>query len=63
MMSEMAAAAERNSPGWLDRSAGATMLRRVGESHEIAGPVCYLASDASSFVTGEDHLVSGGMLR
>jgi len=63
MMSEMSEAAERNAPGWLERSAGATMLRRVGESREIAGPVCYLASDASSFVTGEDHLVSGGMLR
>jgi NAD(P)-dependent dehydrogenase (short-subunit alcohol dehydrogenase family) len=63
MMSEMAMAAERNAPGWIERAASATMLRRAGESHEIAGPVCYLASDASSFVTGEDHLVSGGMLR
>ena len=28
---------------------------------EIVGPVLYLASDASSFVTGDDISVSGGM--
>jgi len=30
---------------------------------EVIGPVVYLASDAASFITGEDHCVSGGMLR
>ncbi|MGW1029063.1 SDR family NAD(P)-dependent oxidoreductase [Streptomyces sp. NPDC002577] len=61
--SEMTKSAERSTPGFRERMAKATMLNRIAESHEIAGPVVYLASDASSFVTGEDHLVSGGMLR
>jgi NAD(P)-dependent dehydrogenase (short-subunit alcohol dehydrogenase family) len=39
------------------------MLKRTAATEEIVGPVLYLASDASSFVTGEDHCVSGGMLR
>jgi gluconate 5-dehydrogenase len=61
--SEMTDGAERTAPGFYERSANATMLKRVADTHEIAGPIVYLASDASSFVTGEDHCVSGGMLR
>jgi gluconate 5-dehydrogenase len=62
-VSEMMLGAERVSPGMLKRSAAATMLGRVADPAEIAGAAVYLASDASSFVTGEDHVVSGGMLR
>jgi gluconate 5-dehydrogenase len=61
--SEMTEGAERVTPGFYDRAAAATMLQRVAETEEVVGPVVYLASDASSYVTGEDHLVSGGMLR
>jgi NAD(P)-dependent dehydrogenase (short-subunit alcohol dehydrogenase family) len=61
--SELTEAAERNAPGFYDRASGATALKRVGETAEIVGPVLYLASDASSYVTGEDHLVAGGMMR
>jgi NAD(P)-dependent dehydrogenase (short-subunit alcohol dehydrogenase family) len=61
--SEMTEGAERSVPGFYDRAASATMLKRVGDTVEIVGPVLYLASAASSYVTGEDHLVSGGMLR
>ena len=35
-------------------------LDRLGEVEEIMGPVLYLASDASSLVTGISHLVDGG---
>ncbi len=62
-VSEMMLGAERVRPGMLDRSAAATMLGRVADPAEIVGAAVYLASDASSFVTGEDHVVSGGMLR
>jgi NAD(P)-dependent dehydrogenase (short-subunit alcohol dehydrogenase family) len=62
-VSEMMLGAERVTPGLLDRSAAQTMLGRVADPAEIIGATVYLASDASSFVTGEDHVVSGGMLR
>jgi NAD(P)-dependent dehydrogenase (short-subunit alcohol dehydrogenase family) len=45
------------------RAGAATMQHRVAECDEIIGAAVYLASDASSFVTGEDHVVAGGMLR
>jgi gluconate 5-dehydrogenase len=61
--SALTEAAESNQPGFYERAASATTMRRVAATEEIVGPVIYLASDASSFVTGEDHLVSGGMPR
>ena len=36
-------------------------MQRIAEPIEIVGPVLYLASEASSFVTGDDISVSGGM--
>ena len=53
--------AERNAPGFKEMIANGTLMRRVAEAPEIVGPVLYLASDASSFVTGDDISVSGGM--
>ena len=50
-------------PKFPDRSAMATMQQRVADCDEVIGAVLYLASKASSFVTGEDHVVAGGMLR
>ncbi|KAH9848961.1 hypothetical protein C2E23DRAFT_403256 [Lenzites betulinus] len=37
-----------------------TPMGRIGEPHELRGAVVWLASDASSFCTGGDVLVSGG---
>ena len=36
-------------------------MGRVGQPHEIAGIALYLASDASSFATGQLFLVDGGI--
>jgi NAD(P)-dependent dehydrogenase (short-subunit alcohol dehydrogenase family) len=59
--SEMVAGAERNAPGFRDMIAAGTLMQRVADPAEVVGPVVYLASDASSFVTGDDISVSGGM--
>ena len=55
--------AEAMTPGFFERAASVTSMKRVADTEEIIGPVLYLASDASSFVTGEDHVVAGGMPR
>jgi NAD(P)-dependent dehydrogenase (short-subunit alcohol dehydrogenase family) len=39
-----------------------TPMRRFGEARELAGAAIFLASDASSFVTGEVLAVDGGFL-
>jgi len=39
---------------------GGTPMKRVGLPHELAGAVIYLASEASSFVTGATLSVDGG---
>ena len=38
-----------------------TPMRRLGTVQDIAGAVCYLASDDSSWVTGECIKVDGGV--
>ena len=58
---EMLLDAERSFPGALSMLAGMNPQNRVADLHEIIGPALYLASDASSFVTGDDIAVSGGM--
>jgi NAD(P)-dependent dehydrogenase (short-subunit alcohol dehydrogenase family) len=45
----------------LKRRRATTPLRRIGEPHEIAGAVAYLASDASAFMTGQTIVVDGGV--
>jgi NAD(P)-dependent dehydrogenase (short-subunit alcohol dehydrogenase family) len=59
--SEMVDGAERQRPGFKAVLASANPLKRIAEPAEIVGPVLYLASDASSYVTGDDICVSGGM--
>lgn len=62
-MTAMMAGGERRAPGFLDLVAGGTFMQRIADPAEIVGPVVYLLSDASSFVTGDDLSVSGGMLK
>lgn len=48
------------NPDTLKAVTRATPLRRIGEPHEIAGAAVYLASDASTFMTGQAMVVDGG---
>jgi NAD(P)-dependent dehydrogenase (short-subunit alcohol dehydrogenase family) len=47
---------------WSDAYAAKNVLSRWGRADEIAGPAVFLASDASSYVTGTVLFVDGGWL-
>ena len=49
------------NPETLKRSTAGAPLRRIGEPDEIAGAAIYLASKASSFMTGQTLVLDGGV--
>jgi NAD(P)-dependent dehydrogenase (short-subunit alcohol dehydrogenase family) len=62
MKTEMMLRADEVNPGHIDRVGTHTMMQRVGLPEEIVGVVLFLASEASSYVTGADHYVCGGLI-
>jgi len=52
-------AVQQGSP-FLERLKGLTSMGRVGKPHELAGALLFLASDASSFMTGQALVIDGG---
>ncbi len=48
-------------PDRLKRTVATAPLRRIGEPHEIGGIVAFLASKASTFMTGTVIVADGGM--
>ena len=46
---------------FIGRLANKTMLKRTGKAEELNGALLLLASDASSFMTGANIVVDGGM--
>jgi NAD(P)-dependent dehydrogenase (short-subunit alcohol dehydrogenase family) len=50
----------KNNPEWYEAYAKKSALGRWAEVDEMVGPVIYLASQASSYVTGTIHFVDGG---
>jgi len=48
-------------PKWWQLAANASIMQRLAEPEECVGIALYLASDASSFVTAANHVVSGGI--
>jgi NAD(P)-dependent dehydrogenase (short-subunit alcohol dehydrogenase family) len=51
-----------NPPEGQKAMANASFMRRAASADEMVGPVLYLASDASSFMTGQVLLVDGGLV-
>jgi NAD(P)-dependent dehydrogenase (short-subunit alcohol dehydrogenase family) len=47
-------------PEFLERVSRQTPLGRPGQAAEIGGPMVFLASDASSYMTGADLKIDGG---
>ena len=50
----------KDRPEWYDAYAAKSVFGRWASADEMAGPVVYLASDASSYVTGSVLFVDGG---
>ena len=52
---------KRNQPEkFIDRYVKKTPLKRMGSESDVVGAVVYLASDLSSWVTGQNLIVDGG---
>jgi NAD(P)-dependent dehydrogenase (short-subunit alcohol dehydrogenase family) len=60
-LTEMMKGTAKYDEKFIDRSAAATLMKRIADPEEIVPLVLYLASDASSYVTGEDFAIGGGM--
>lgn len=54
--------AAESVPGMVEMAAAMSPMNRIGQGSDLAGAAVYLAGDDSSFVTGSDLLVDGGML-
>ena len=46
----------------IEEAGGVYPLGRVGEPHEVANLVTWLASDEAGFVTGQNVICDGGIL-
>ncbi len=60
-LTDMMSGAAGNMAGFLEATANATLQKRIAQPEELVGAAVFLASEASSFVTGEDLRVAGGM--
>lgn len=47
-------------PELVERLAQKSPMRRMGKPHELKGAIVFLASEASSYLTGQNLLVDGG---
>ena len=59
ILTKMTEKSYRNKKKYAVRKAN-TMLGRWGETSDLLGPCIFLASDASSYITGQDIYVDGG---
>ena len=50
----------KTNPAFIKKLASRVPLGRIGQAQELQGPLLFLASPASSFVTGSNLVVDGG---
>lgn len=48
------------APEMVERLKGKSPMRRMGQPHELKGALLLLASDAGSYITGQNLIVDGG---
>jgi len=51
-----------NTPEAQERMANSSYMKRMAAPEEMVGPALFLASDASSFVTGQVVIADGGLV-
>lgn len=51
-----------NTPEAQERMAQSSFMKRMADPEEMVGPALFLASDASSFVTGQVVIADGGLV-
>jgi NAD(P)-dependent dehydrogenase (short-subunit alcohol dehydrogenase family) len=49
-------------PDMRERMATVSLMRRIADAEEMVGPALFLASDASSYVTGQVLVADGGLV-
>ena len=59
ILTKMTEKSYRNKKKYAARKAN-TMLDRWGKTSDLLGPCIFLASEASSYITGQDIYVDGG---
>ena len=53
-------AVQKKDPAFIQRLSDKVPMGRIGVAAEIKGPILFLASDAASYVNGENLVVDGG---
>jgi NAD(P)-dependent dehydrogenase (short-subunit alcohol dehydrogenase family) len=56
------AAASKENPDLLKQTLSVIPMNRMGKSEEVSNLVLFLASDASSYVTGDNIIIDGGWM-
>ncbi len=51
---------DKSDKEFIKTLSGRTGLKRIGSPKELVGPVSFLCSKVSSFITGENIMVDGG---
>jgi gluconate 5-dehydrogenase len=51
---------DRADPRLVERLCARSPMKRMGQPHELKGAIVFLASDASSYLTGQNLLIDGG---